>query len=153
MVARRPTAASCRRPSDLYPVERQRHGAQPGATIRVFRKKTPEGGELESFLGEAKLTAAETGKSTYPAEVPTGTSVAATQTSASGGTSELSRRRTRRTQLTCPAARWGQEGAWRAAASGKVESPMMKLSPATKIPRAPKGTLITTAKFKFNANE
>lgn len=64
-------------------------GAQPGATIRVFRKKTTAAGEIESTLGEATADGSGAWKVTY-GQIPTGTSVAATQTSTAGGTSELS---------------------------------------------------------------
>lgn len=63
--------------------------AEPGATVRVFRKATPDAGELESFLGEAVADAGGSWSVAYPSSVPTGTIVAATQTSALGGTSEL----------------------------------------------------------------
>jgi CSLREA domain-containing protein len=63
-------------------------GAQPEATIRVFRKETAEAGEIESFLGEVVADANGNWKVTYPSEVPVGTIVAATQTSVEGGTSE-----------------------------------------------------------------
>jgi hypothetical protein len=65
-------------------------GALSGATIRVFRKKTAAAGELESTLGEATADGSGAWKVTYAGQIPTGTSVAATQTSAAGGTSELS---------------------------------------------------------------
>jgi CSLREA domain-containing protein len=63
--------------------------AQPGARIRVFRKADPSPGELESFLGEA--TADEEGEweVVYAEPISPTTSVAATQTSEAGGTSEL----------------------------------------------------------------
>ena len=62
-------------------------GAEPGALVRVFRKGSAEEGELESFLGQATVTANGSWTVTYPA-IPPGTNVAATQTKA-GGTSEL----------------------------------------------------------------
>jgi CSLREA domain-containing protein len=63
--------------------------AEPEATVRVFRKATPLAGEIESFLGQA--TADEDGNWSlgFAPPLPTGTNVAATQTS-EGGTSELS---------------------------------------------------------------
>jgi CSLREA domain-containing protein len=63
--------------------------AEPGAVVRVFRKGTPQPGEIESFLGQA--TADEKGNwslALAPA-LPPGTGVAATQT-LEAGTSELS---------------------------------------------------------------
>lgn len=64
-------------------------GAEPGATIRVFRKGEPGPGEIESFLAEATADGSGNWKVTYPAAIPVGTLVAATQTSTAGGTSEL----------------------------------------------------------------
>lgn len=62
--------------------------AEPGATVRVFRKATSSPGEIESFLGQA--TADEDGNwnLTPGAALAPGTSIAATQT-LTGGTSEL----------------------------------------------------------------
>jgi Right handed beta helix region len=65
-------------------------GVEAGATIRVFRKAGASPGELESFLAKATADGSGNWKATYPASIPTGTIVAATQTSVSGGTSELS---------------------------------------------------------------
>jgi hypothetical protein len=62
--------------------------AEPGAKVRLFRKKTENGGEIESFLGE-KVADGTTGAWTVTfAKAPTGTLVAATQT-LSGSTSGL----------------------------------------------------------------
>jgi hypothetical protein len=63
--------------------------AQPGATIRVFRKSSQEPGELHAFLAEAVVDGSGNWSVAYLASVPLGTIVAATQTSESGGTSEL----------------------------------------------------------------
>jgi hypothetical protein len=65
-------------------------GAEPNATIRVFRKKTTSAGEIESTLGEATADGSGNWKVPYIGQIPVGTSVAATQTSTAGGTSELS---------------------------------------------------------------
>lgn len=65
-------------------------GAEPNATIRVFRKKTTSAGEIESTLGEATADGSGDWKVTYAGQIPVGSSVAATQTSMAGGTSELS---------------------------------------------------------------
>lgn len=65
-------------------------GAEPNATIRVFRKKTTSAGEIESTIGETTADGSGAWKATYFGQIPTGTSVAATQTSTAGGTSELS---------------------------------------------------------------
>jgi CSLREA domain-containing protein len=64
-------------------------GAEPNATIRVFRKAGSAAGELQSFLGEANADGSGNWKVTYPS-IPGGTIVAATQTKESGATSELS---------------------------------------------------------------
>ncbi|MDQ2629542.1 MAG: right-handed parallel beta-helix repeat-containing protein, partial [Actinomycetota bacterium] len=63
--------------------------AQPGATVRVFRKASAEAGELESFLGEATADGSGNWKVNYASALPVGTIVAATQTNVNGGTSEL----------------------------------------------------------------
>jgi hypothetical protein len=62
--------------------------AQPDATVRVFRKASPEAGEIEALLAVVKADASGDWKATY-ATLPAGTLVAATQTS-DGGTSEVS---------------------------------------------------------------
>lgn len=63
-------------------------GAEPNATIRVFRKKTSSLGEIESFLAEVEADEAGSWEATYSA-IPGETIVAASQTSVLGGTSEL----------------------------------------------------------------
>lgn len=63
-------------------------GAGAFATIRVFRKAESIPGELESFLAETTADGSGAWKVTYPT-IPTGTLVAATQTSVEGATSEL----------------------------------------------------------------
>lgn len=65
-------------------------GAEPGARIRVFRKATGALGEVQSFLGEATVDGSGNWSLAYPASIPAGTFVAATQTNVEGGTSELS---------------------------------------------------------------
>lgn len=65
-------------------------GAEPAATIRVFRKATGDLGELQSFLGEATVDGSGNWSLAYPGSIPAGTFVAATQTNVEGGTSELS---------------------------------------------------------------
>jgi CSLREA domain-containing protein len=58
------------------------------ATIRVFRKAEAIPGEIASTLAETTADGSGNWKVTYPT-IPTGTLVAATQTSAEGATSEL----------------------------------------------------------------
>jgi CSLREA domain-containing protein len=64
-------------------------GAEPGATIRVFRKADSSTGEIESFLAET--TADKNGEwaVAYPSSIPGGTIIAANQTDAKKGTSEF----------------------------------------------------------------
>lgn len=61
-------------------------GALPGATVRVFRKSTSSPGELEGFLAEAIADEDGNWSVSYPASIPAGTYVAATQTSLIEGT-------------------------------------------------------------------
>lgn len=67
----------------------QGQSAEPGATIRVFRKADASLGEIEGFLAEA--VADENGEWTvvYPSSLPGGTIVAASQSDAEKGTSEF----------------------------------------------------------------
>ena len=62
--------------------------AEPGATVRVFRKATPASGEVASFLGRATADGAGNWGLAFPAPLPIGTAIGATQT-LGGGTSEL----------------------------------------------------------------
>ncbi len=62
--------------------------AEPGATVRVFRKATEEPGEIESFLGETEADSVTGAWKVSFAKVPIGTFAAATQT-LSGSTSSL----------------------------------------------------------------
>jgi CSLREA domain-containing protein len=64
-------------------------GAEPEARIRVFRKASAAAGEIESFLGEAIADEEGVWDVIYGASIPAGTVVAATQTGAGAGTSEL----------------------------------------------------------------
>ncbi len=65
-------------------------GAEPNATIRLFRKQTTEAGEIAAFLGKATADSFGGWKATFSTTVPAGTLLAATQTSSDGGTSEVS---------------------------------------------------------------
>jgi len=65
-------------------------GAEPNATIRLFRKQTTAAGEIAAFLGKATADGVGTWKATFATSVPVGALVAATQTSSDGGTSEVS---------------------------------------------------------------
>jgi CSLREA domain-containing protein len=138
-------------------------GAQAGAKIRVFRKASSEEGELESFLAEATADAFGNWSAVYPAAVPAGTLVTATQTSVNGGTSELA----------APAAATaesggGGEGGGGGAGGGSNNgggnnnggnnggngAAKDKTPPDTKIVKGPpKKTHKRTAKFKFTSTE
>jgi CSLREA domain-containing protein len=61
----------------------------PGATVRVFRKQISSPGEIESFLGQAVADEDGNWSLAFPAALPVGAFVAATQTNELGGTSEL----------------------------------------------------------------
>ena len=109
-------------------------GAVPGATVRVFRKKTAETGELESFLGEAEADGSGNWSVTYAAAIPGETRIAATQTS-EGGTSELAFATT--------------EPGPKKEAEEKDTTP-----PQTKIVKGPKAkTHAKKVKFKFTSSE
>jgi CSLREA domain-containing protein len=128
-------------------------GAEPGATVRVFRKETAELGEIESFLGEAVAGGSGNWKVTYSGKIPVGTIVAATQTSEAGATSELATAMT----VADPGAvvdpgGGGCQGGIPAIVCGKREG--MPLVPQTTIRKAPKKkSKSTTAKFKFSSSE
>ncbi len=62
--------------------------AEPGAVVRMFRKETPFPGEIASFLGQATADDNGNWSLSFPAALPVGTTLAATQT-LEGGTSEL----------------------------------------------------------------
>ena len=121
-------------------------GAEPGATIRVFRKASGEPGELQSFLGEAKADGSGNWKVTY--SVPGGTIVAATQTKAGGGTSELSTA----TVPPDPSNGGGNNGGGGGNnGGGKTADTTAPKATITKGPKAKSSS--TTAKFKFKSNE
>lgn len=110
-------------------------GAVPGATVRVFRKKTAEAGELASFLGEAEADGSGNWSVTYGAAIPGETRIAATQTNSEGGTSELA------FATTEPEPK--KEG------EEKDTTP-----PQTKIVKGPKAkTHARKVKFKFTSSE
>lgn len=121
--------------------------AEPGATIRVFRKASAAAGELQSFLAETKADDSGNWKVSYPS-VPAGTIVAATQTNVNGGTSELSTA----TAAADPGSGGGGTGSG-GAGGGPAPSADTK-APTVTITKAPKAkTTSTTAKFKFKADE
>jgi CSLREA domain-containing protein len=121
-------------------------GAQPAARIRVFRKASAAAGEIESFLGEAIADEDGNWEVLYGGPTPPGTKVAATQTGAGSGTSELA--------LASVAAESGdgpRQGC--ALAAGCGAPPAVEPTPQTKITRGPKPkSHSATAKFKFSAS-
>jgi hypothetical protein len=122
-------------------------GAEPNATIRVFRKAGSAAGELQSFLGEAEADGSGNWKVTY--SVPGGTIIAATQTKEGGGTSELSTA----TVPTDPSTGGGGGGSGGGNNGGPPPATDTKAPTAT-ITKGPKSkSASTTAKFKFKANE
>jgi CSLREA domain-containing protein len=62
--------------------------AEPGATVRVFRKATPAPGEIASFLGQATADEGGNWSLAFPAPLPVGGAIATSQTK-ENGTSEL----------------------------------------------------------------
>jgi len=121
--------------------------AQPGATVRVFRKAAAEPGELASFLGEDEADGGGNWKVSYAGAIPVGTIVAATQTSTAGGTSELATA----TSSADPASGGGGNGG---GAGGGGNGATDKVPPQTKIVKGPpKKTTKTTVKFKFRSSE
>jgi CSLREA domain-containing protein len=62
--------------------------AEPGATVRVFRKTSTLSGEIESFLGLTTADGAGTWSLPFPTELPPGMAIGAAQT-LSGGSSEF----------------------------------------------------------------
>ncbi len=144
--------------------------AEPGATVRVFRKASAEPGELQSFLAEAVADGSGKWSVTYP-QIPTGTTVAATQTSTNGGTSEL----TTATAAADPSSGGdkggGDKGGGDKGGGDKGKGPDVVCKPAkkvkapcpggsdvtppqTKILKGPKGKVgTTTVRFKFSSSE
>jgi CSLREA domain-containing protein len=62
--------------------------ADPGATVRVFRKTSPANGEINGFLGMATADGSGNWTVTY-SSLPDATNIGATQTAATAGTSEM----------------------------------------------------------------
>ncbi len=115
--------------------------AEAGATVRVFRKATSSGGEIESFLGQPTADGGGKWSLSYGSAVPGGTPIAATQTTSAKGTSELALA----TTATPPG-----EGGDGGGGATKVD----KTPPQTKITKGPKKkSHKRTAKFKFTSSE
>lgn len=135
--------------------------AQPGATVRVFSKASAEGGELGALLAVVTADASGKWKATY-ATVPTGTLIAATQTS-DGGTSEVSAPTAAAADPVEPGGGGsGGDSSGGGSSTGTPQSGAPAASTgATPKPKAPKATITkrpkkssksTTAKFRFKAS-
>jgi CSLREA domain-containing protein len=114
--------------------------AEPGATVRVFRKAGPAAGEIESFLGLATADDSGNWSLVFPEPLSPGTAIAATQTSGSG-TSELE-------ITTVPLAE--------AAASGQSgdRAPIDRRRPRTRMLKQPRKVRAgRAATFTFTSNE
>jgi CSLREA domain-containing protein len=123
-------------------------GAEPGATIRIFRKANAEPGELEAFLAERIVDGSGNWSVAFSSPVPAGTLVTATQTSASGGTSELA------APVAAAAENGGGGNGGGNNGGGNNGNPKDKTAPDTKILKGPpKRTHKRTVKFKFASTE
>jgi len=134
-------------------------GAEPGATIRVFRKKAAEAGEIESFLAETTADGSGSWKVSY-GSIPVGTMIAATQTGVLGGTSELATATAGADPSTGGGGGGGNGGGGGTVIVCKpsVKHPCPggpdRTEPQTKILKGPKGKVATTTvKFKFSSSE
>lgn len=130
-------------------------GAGAFATIRVFRKAEAIPGEIKEFLAETTADGSGNWKVSYPT-IPTGTLVAATQTSSEGGTSELA----------IKAATADPDSGKDNKDKGKTKDPDVLIGdpfcaftagkcrwPETVITRGPKATThATTVKFRFSSD-
>ena len=129
-------------------------GAQVGARIRIFKKASSEAGELDSFLGEAIADGTGNWKFAYPAAIPAGTLVTATQTTLAGGTSELAEPvATVASEDGGGGDGGGGSGGGSGGGNGGGGTPDIT-APTVKITKAPKPkSTSTTATFKFKASE
>lgn len=117
--------------------------AEPGAKVRVFRRATASGGELQEFLAEATADGSGNWAVAYGSPIPGGTIVAASQTTSAKGTSELAAA----TTANPPAGGGGGNGGGgNGGGNGQSKD---KTPPETKILKGPpKKTHKTTVKFK-----
>jgi hypothetical protein len=130
----------------------QGDGAEPGATIRVFRKADPSPGEIEGFLAETVADDDGDWAVSYPISLPGGTIVAAGQTEEIKGSSEFTFATT-----VAPPPDEDENG------GGKSEPPQWNppraqapdtTAPQTTITRGPKSrTRSRTARFRFRSSE
>jgi CSLREA domain-containing protein len=125
-------------------------GAKEGAVIRVFAKASAAPGELNFFLAETQADAAGKWSVAYPGQIPTGTIVAATQTS-KGATSEL----VTATSTADPVKPKDPTPPAACPAAGPPKCPVTTQPPPipqTKISKGPKAKSdSTTATFKFTS--
>ncbi len=123
-------------------------GAQAGAKVRVFRKTTASPGEIASFLGEATADGSGNWSVTYAAAIPGETQIAATQTDAARGTSELAFAKTEPPPNTGGGSGDGGSG------GGEKGPGKDELRPKRRSSRGRRRkTHATTAKFKFSSSE
>ena len=130
-------------------------GAEPGATIRVFRKESQENGEIASFLGEAAADGGGAWSVSYAA-IPGGASVGVTQSDGTKGTSEMAVATTPPTPVTPPpTGGTGDTGnpKGKGKGKGKAKGTKDKTPPQTTITKGPKRTHKRTVKFKFVSSE
>jgi CSLREA domain-containing protein len=128
--------------------------AEPGATVRVFRKQLAAAGEIESFLGKAVVESSGSWKVAYGSAVPPGTIVAATQTTEAGGTSELAIATTAGSGN--PGGGGGNGDAVSGAGTGSAAGSFVEtiqIRPRTKIVKAPRKSHHGTARFVFESDE
>ena len=128
--------------------------AEPGATVRVFRKAGNESGELESFLGQAVANPQGVWQVSFGLPIPAGTDVAATQTNVEGGTSELSFGATPGPPAKPePAARATPVVRTKPASGGNTIHSRSTAPPQTKIVKGPGSNREATATFSFRSSE
>jgi hypothetical protein len=133
--------------------------AEPGATVRIFRKASAEGGELGALLAVVTAGAGGNWKASY-ATVPVGSLVAAAQTSEAGtpegATSEVSAPVAAAADPVEPAEPGGDDSG----GGSSTATPQPPAPGAPSKPKAPKVTITkgpkkssksTTAKFTFKA--
>jgi CSLREA domain-containing protein len=130
-------------------------GAEPGATVRLFRKLLGSPGEIESFLGEATADGEGNWNVSWLIPIPGETDVAATQTSEAGATSELAFAKTSGGSEGDGGngggggSNGGGGGGGAGAPGGSSDKP-----PQTKLLAGPKRKSHSrTAKFKFSSSE
>ena len=129
--------------------------AEPGATVRIFSKASADPGELGDLLAVVTADGAGAWKATY-ATVPTGTLIAATQTS-DGGTSEVSAPIAAAAEAAHPGGGepggdTGSTGGGPTTQPGSPSQPPTPPAPKVKITKGPKkSSKSTSAKFTFKA--